>query len=236
MRKNLIPIACSTLVLALSTGAAFAANLTGTVTYTGKVPTLKPIAMDADPGCAAKHTTPVMSDVLVLGPGNTMANVMVRVKSGATGTFTAPAKPVVIDQKGCRYEPHVTGLMVGQTLKMHNSDGLLHNVHALPKVNAPFNMAMPANRTEAETKFGKEEGMFLVKCDVHPWMASYVGVFGNPFFAVSGKDGKFTIPGLPAGTYEIEAWHEKLGTKTATVKVGAEPAVTADFAFAPPAK
>ena len=78
--------------------------------------------------------------------------------------------------------------------------------------------------------------MFLVKCDVHHWMASYVGVFGNPYFAVSGKDGKFTIPGLPAGTYEIEAWHEKLGTKTATVKVGAEPAVTADFAFAPPAK
>src|SRR5688572_22548229 len=100
MRKNLVPLACSTLILGLAAGAAGAANLTGTVTYTGKVPTLKPVAMDADPGCAAKHTTPVMSDVLVLGPGNTMANVMVRVKSGATGTFTAPAKPVVIDQKG----------------------------------------------------------------------------------------------------------------------------------------
>jgi len=234
MRKNLAAIACS--ILILTAGAASAANLTGTITYTGKVPTLKPVAMDADPGCAAKHTTPVMSDVLVLGPGNTMANVMVRVKSGATGAFTAPAKPVVIDQKGCRYDPHVVGVMVGQTLKLKNSDGLLHNVHALPKVNAPFNMAMPANRTEADHKFTKEEAMFLVKCDVHPWMGSYVGVFGNPYFAVSGKDGKFTIPGLPAGSYEIEAWHEKLGTKTATVKVGAEPAVTADFTFAPPAK
>ena len=89
--------------------------------------------------------------------------------------------------------PHVLGVMVGQTLKLKNSDGLLHNVHALPKVNTPFNMAMPANRTEADTKFGKEEGMFLVKCDVHPWMTAYVGVFANPFFAVTGKDGKFSI-------------------------------------------
>ena len=104
--------------------------------------------------------------------------------------------------------------MVGQTLKLKNSDGLLHNVHALPKVNTPFNMAMPANRTEADTKFGKEEGMFLVKCDVHPWMTAYVGVFANPFFAVTGKDGKFSIAGLPPGTYEIEAWHEKLGVKS----------------------
>jgi hypothetical protein len=124
--------------------------------------------------------------------------------------------------------------MVGQTLKLKNSDGLLHNVHALPKVNTPFNMAMPANRTEADTKFGKEEGMFLIKCDVHPWMSAYVGVFANPFFAVSGKDGKFSIGGLPDGTYEVEAWHEKLGVKTGTVTVAAGKSATLDFAFAPP--
>lgn len=223
------------LVFALAAAPALAASsISGTVTYNGKVPNLKPLAMDADPACAAKHTSPVANEMLVLGAGNALGNVMVRVKSPVAGTFTAPAQPVVIDQDGCQYSPHVLGVMVGQTLKIKNSDGLLHNVHALPKINTPFNMAMPANRTEADTKFGKEEGMFLVKCDVHPWMSAYVGVFSNPFFAVSGKDGKFSIGGLPPGTYEVEAWHEKLGTRSASVTVAADKSATVDFAFAPP--
>lgn len=233
MSKHLVAL---TVLLASVAGPAFAGDVTGTITYTGKVPNLKPIAMNADPGCAAKHTTPVPSDVLVLGAGNTMANVMVRVKGPVAGAPAAPATPVVIDQKGCQYHPHVLGIRVGQTLKLRNSDGLLHNVHALPKVNTPFNMAMPANRKEADAKFGKEEGMFHIKCDVHPWMSAYVGVFSNPYYSVSGKDGKFKISGLPPGTYDIEAWHEKLGVKTAKVTVAANKAGTADFSFAPPSK
>jgi plastocyanin len=233
MSKQLTVFALS---LAFAASPIFAGDITGTVTYTGKVPTLKPIAMNADPGCAAKHKAPVANEALVLGSGNTMANVMVRVKSPVQGNFPAPAQPVVIDQRGCQYSPHVVGLRVGQTLKLKNSDGLLHNVHALPKVNTPFNMAMPANRKEADTKFGKAEGMFHVKCDVHPWMSAYVGVFSNPFYAVSGKDGKFKITGLPPGTYELEAWHEKLGVKTAKVTVAEGKPAAANFAFAPPAK
>jgi plastocyanin len=227
------------LALALVVGAAgpvFAGDITGTVTYTGKIPNLKPIAMNADPVCASKHKTPVPSEALVLGAGNAMANVMVRVKGPVAGAPAAPATPVVIDQKGCQYHPHVLGIRVGQTLQLKNSDGLLHNVHALPKVNTPFNMAMPANRLTADTKFGKEEGMFLVKCDVHPWMAAYVGVFANPFYAVSGKDGKYKISGLPPGNYEIEAWHEKLGVQTAKVTVAAAKPGAANFSFAPPSK
>lgn len=233
MSKHLTALAGLT-VLLVAAGPVRAADVTGTVTYTGKVPTLKPLAMNADPGCASKHKGPVANEALVLGPGNTMANVMVRVKSPVQGNFPAPAQPVVIDQKGCQYIPHVVGLRVGQTLQLRNSDGLLHNVHALPKVNTPFNMAMPANRTTADTKFGKAEGMFLVKCDVHPWMSAYVGVFNNPFFAVSGKDGKFKITGLPPGTYELEAWHEKLGVRTAKVTVAANKPGAANFSFAPP--
>lgn len=234
MSRHLSALSGATLALLLATGPAFAGSVTGTVTYNGKVPTLKPLAMDADPGCAGKHSGPVPSEVLVLGAGNTMANVMVRIKGAVAGTFPAPAQAAVIDQKGCIYHPHVLGIMVGQTLKLRNSDGILHNVHALPKVNTPFNMAMPANRLEADTKFGKEEGMFLVKCDVHGWMTAYVGVFANPFFAVSGKDGKFSIANVPPGTYELEAWHEKLGVKTASVTVAADKPATVTFAFAPP--
>ena len=219
------------LALALAGAPAFAGDVTGTVTYTGKVPTLKPVAMDADPACAKKHTTPVKSEALVLGAGNTMGNVMVRVKGAVPGNYPVPAQPVVIDQKGCQYIPHVIGLRAGQTLKLRNSDGLLHNVHALPKINTPFNMAMPANRTEAESKFGKEEGMFQVKCDVHPWMAAYVGVFSTPFFSVTKADGKFKISGLPPGTYDLEAWHEKLGMQTAKVTVTAAKPATANFSF-----
>src|SRR4029079_991505 len=115
-----------------------------------------------------------------------------------------------------------------------NSDGVLHNVHALPKINSQFNRAMPPTVKEASATFDKPEGMFPVKCDVHPWMNAFVGVFTHPFYAVTGPDGKFTISGLPPGTYEITAWQERLGTQTATVIVGANDTKTQDFKFSTP--
>ena len=188
--------------------------------------------MDADPGCAKKHATPMKSEALVLGEGNTTANVFVQVKSGLPGdSYATPTEPVVIDQSGCRYKPHVNGVMVGQSIKILNSDGLLHNVHALPKINKTFNMAMPAGRTEAETSFDKAEEMFKIKCDVHPWMGAYIAVLNHPYFAVTGEDGKFEIGNLPAGTYEIEVWHEKLGTQSMTVDVADGGSASADFVF-----
>ncbi len=216
--------------------AAAAGTITGTALYDGKVPNLKPLAVAAEPMCAKKHPT-VPNEALVLGAGNAMANVVVRVVGGlpAGKSYPAPTTPVTMDQVGCQYVPHVIGLMVGQPFKVLNNDGVLHNVHALPKVNKPFNMAMPPTRKEATESFAKEEGMFVVKCDVHPWMQSYIGVFSHPFFAVTGSDGKFTIANLPAGTYEVEAWHEKLGTQKTSVTVGASDTKTAAFKFSPPA-
>lgn len=201
-------------------GELGSAKIAGVVHYEGEVPQLPAIKMDADPGCAKKHDSPVRSEALVLGEGKTMANVFVRVKSGLPGgSYDPPAEPAVLDQKGCRYIPHVLGLMTGQTLKIMNSDGLLHNVHALPEKNKTFNLAMPASRTEATVTFSEEEFMFRIKCDVHPWMGAYVSVMSHPFFDVTEKDGQFEIDRLPAGSYEIEAWHEKLGTETQTVEV-----------------
>ena len=202
------------------------------MSFEGEVPKLKPVSMNADPDCAAKHSEPVMSEMLVLGTGQTLGNVYLSVKGGLPdGSWPVPSEPVVLDQKGCRYDPHVLGVMVGQPFKLLNSDGLLHNVHALPKVNKQFNMAMPASRTEAVETFNSVEDIFTIKCDVHPWMNAFVAVSAHPFFDVTGTDGEFRIGDLPAGTYEIEAWHERLGTRTASVTLGEGASETLDFAF-----
>ena len=208
------------------------ASVAGTIRYEGDVPTMRPIQMDADPGCAKKHTEPVLTEALVLGEGNTVAHIFVSVKSGLpTGTYPVPASPVVLDQVGCQYTPHVTGVMVGQTFKILNSDQLLHNVHSLPNVNASFNRAMPANVTEADYVFDKPEPMFKIKCDVHPWMNAWVAVLTHPYYSVTASDGKFEITGLPAGTYEIEAWHERMGTQSSTVTVADGESALADMTF-----
>ena len=231
--RNLLVLTVLSL-LVLST-TSFAGSVTGTVKFEGTAPTMRPLAMDADPNCAKKHTTPQLPELLVLGAGNTMAHIFVRAKS-VPGNYPAPSEPVVMDQIGCMYKPHVMGVMVGQKFLIKNSDGLLHNVHSLPKINQGFNRAMPAAVTEAEYTFDKEELMFKIKCDVHPWMSAFVGVMTHPFFDVTDTDGKFEIAGLPAGTYEIEVWHEKLGTQSKSVAVGASDTQTLDFALSVPQK
>ena len=215
-----------------------AASITGTITFDGKVPNLKPLTMDADPACAKKHSKPVMSEALVLGSGNTMGNVLVYVSKGvpAGKTYPAPKTPVTLDQNGCVYAPHVQGIMVGQPYKILNSDGILHNVHSLPKVNPSFNKPMPPTLKETTTSFAKPEPVFQIKCDVHPWMSAYIGVFTHPFFAATKPDGKFSIGGLDPGTYEITAWHERLGTQTATVTVAANETKSANLKFTSPVK
>ena len=148
-------------------------------------------------------------------------------------TWPAPKTPVVIDQKGCQYSPHVMGIMVGQPYRILNSDGVLHNIHALPKVNprSTWRCRPPSRRPAPRSP--SRRAVFTIKCDVHPWMSAYVGVFTHPFFSVTAHrrqvhDRRTST----AGTYEIEAWHEKLGTQTASVTVGASDTKTADFKFA----
>ena len=218
--------------------ANVASTITGTVTFEGKPPALKPLTMDADPACAKKHPKPAPSEALILGSGNTMGNIMVYVSKGlpAGKTYPAPKTPVTLDQDGCQYKPHVMGIQVGQTYRILNSDGILHNIHTLPKINKAFNMAMPGSRKEATTTFDKPEAIFNIKCDVHPWMSASVGAFTHPFFFVTGTDGKFTISGLDPGTYEITAWHEKMGTQTASVTVSGSDTKAQNFKFVLPAK
>ena len=219
-------------------GVAAAATVTGTVTFAGNAPALRGLDMAAEPVCHKMHGgKPGPNEALVLGTGNTMGNIMVWVSKGvpAGKTWPAPKTPVVLDQKGCQYVPHVMGIMVGQPYRILNSDGILHNVHTLPKINPSFNRGQPATVKEVTTSFPKPEGMFQIKCDVHPWMSAYIGVFTHPFFSVTGRDGKFTISNLDPGTYEITAWHEKLGTQTASVTIAAaNETKTQAFKFAVP--
>ncbi len=218
-------------------GHTKAATVTGTIKYDGEAPKFKEIKMEADPVCLTKHTKPVYPQTLVLGEGNTMANVFVHVKSGVPKKdYPLPLEPVILDQKGCQYDPHVLGIRVGQTLKVLNPDGTLHNVHAMCKVNPEFNLAMPKFRSETTKVFNKEEFMFPLKCDVHPWMSGWVAVLPHPYFSVTKADGVFKLENLPAGTYEIEAWHEKLGTQKTSVTVGGDETKEVDFTFSKPEK
>ncbi len=216
----------------------FAAAITGTIKYEGEAPKFKELKMDADPICAAHHNEPVYPQSLALGEGNTMGNILVQIKSGfPKKEYPAPTQEVILDQKGCIYDPHVLGLRIGQTLKILNPDGTLHNVHVLSKVNPEFNLAMPQFRKDTTKTFDKAETTpFSVKCDVHPWMTGYIAVFDHPYFQVTKADGQFTLADLPAGTYEVETWHEKLGTKTQSVTVTADETKTVDFSYAAPQK
>lgn len=234
MTMRTLGIAAAALAAVSLAAPAAAGTVAGTVTFDGKAPTLKPLDMNADPACAAKHDSPVAPELLVLGPGNTLANVFVSVKNAPAGD--PPKTRVVVDQKGCMYEPHVVGVGVGAELLFRNSDGILHNVHGLPKENREFNIGMPATLKEKAQVLNKPEPVFPVKCDVHPWMRAYVAVMSHPYFDVTGTDGKFSIADLPAGSYEIEVWHERLGTATQAVTVAAGGTATADFVLKVPAK
>lgn len=238
--KQTIRVCAVLLAIAVaSSSMAFGGTIVGKITYDGRVPNFPPIRMDADPKCAAKHSGAVKPETLVLGADQALANVFVMIVDGLDGkSYDPPAEPVVMDQDGCIYTPHVLGIQVGQQFKVKNSDGLLHNVHSLSKTNAPFNRAMPANVTEADYEFGKTE-RFRIKCDVHPWMGSWVTVVDHPFYAVTGMDGSFRIENVPAGTYTIEARHEVErfgdgGALTQTVTVGASDTQTLNFVFQGP--
>jgi plastocyanin len=198
------------------------ATIQGIINFTGTAPADQPIDMSEEPTCADKHAEPATRREVVTSDGK-LANVFVRITEGlAAGTgASAPADPVVVDQDGCVYIPHVAGVMLGQGVAFENSDGILHNVRASPENNRPINISQPTTMTSPPQNFSAAEVMIPVQCDVHGWMQMYIGVVDHPYFAVSGEDGTFTIPNLPAGTYTLEAWHERYGTQTQQVTVGA---------------
>jgi hypothetical protein len=212
--------------------SADAATLTGTVKFEGAAPKMTNIQMSADPYCQSQHSSaPATEEDAVVGPGGELANVFVYV-SDIKGNFPAPSTPVLIDQKGCQYHPHVNAVMVGQPLEIKNDDATLHNIHALPVANSQFNEGQPVQGMTSTKKLDKVEMTpFKIKCDVHGWMKSYMAVMPHPFYSVSQSNGTFTISNLPPGQYTVVAWHEKYGQQEQKVTVGAKESKALNFSF-----
>ena len=166
--------------------------------------------------CAIHHPGEVYTEDALIRDGK-LRNVFVRVTEGLpAGKFPLKSPSALLDQKGCIYIPHVIGVQAGQEVVIKNSDVSLHNVHSHSVKNKPFNIGMPVQGMTAKKKFDAPEIVKLT-CDVHPWMRSYIGVTDHPFYSVSDAGGNFSLEGLPAGTYTVEAWHETFGTRTQSV-------------------
>jgi plastocyanin len=206
---------------------ATVASVSGTVSFDGAAPKAAKIDMSQDPGCKGMN----MAEN-VIADGGKLANVFVYVKSGLENrTFDVPKDPVTIEQSGCKYHPHVLGVMAGQELKIVNSDPTTHNIHPTPADNREWNESQPPSSAPIVKSFAREEIMLPVKCNQHPWMKMYVNVVKTPFYAVTGPDGKFEIKGLPPGDYTLAFVQEKLGTQEQKVTLAAKDSKTVDATF-----
>jgi plastocyanin len=243
MKKAYLPtlfvaISCFLFINYLSVAAAGpvpdsagSSSVAGAVKFTGVAPKPARIDMSFDPNCAKAHTTPATTQDIVVGGGGALENVIVYVSDGLAGqTFAPPTEPVVLEQKGCVYQPRVIALQANQKLDVKNDDATSHNIHPMPVNNREWNKTQPPG-VPIEESFAREEIAIPVKCNIHPWMRGYVAVFKHPFFAVTDKNGNFDLKNLPPGSYTITAWHEKLGTRSQKITVSAGQPGKVDFTF-----
>ena len=210
---------------------ATAGGIVGRISFEGTPPENARVKLAADPACARAHADGMALEKYVVTDGG-LDNVFVYVKDGLGNYyFDAPTQPVKVDQQGCRYVPHVVGVQVGQSVEITNSDDTLHNVHAVPDVNREVNIGQHRKDQKDVHTFTAAEVMVPLKCDLHPWMNAYVGVVAHPYYAVTKDGGKFELRNLPAGTYTVEAWHEKAGTQTQQVTIAAKETKDVSFKF-----
>jgi plastocyanin len=200
----------------------------GTVKLTGPAPEMKMLKREADPFCGRVQ---MKDEEVIVGAAGGLKNALVRLTKGVTGSYPAPATPALIDQSECMYRPRVQGIIAGQPITIRNSDQTLHNVHTYKGASTIFNQAEIPGMAPMVRQLDASGQIVKFKCDVHPWMTGYIAVSTHPFFAVTGDDGTFTIPGVPAGTYTIEAWHERFGTTTGEVTVAADKPTAVELAL-----
>ncbi len=220
----------------LTVDLATSATIRGTVRFTGNAPQPVQIDMGFDPACQYTSSGPNMSEQYVVHDGK-LANVYIYVKSGLEGkAFASQTTPVVLDQRGCRYIPHVLALTVNQPLRIVNDDPAMHNIHPTPRApgNHEWNVSQQPKGAPVEKSFSHPEIMMPVQCNQHPWMKAYLNLSATPFYAVSDASGNFEIKGLPPGEYTIAAVHEKAGERTQKVTVGAKESKAIEFSFSVP--
>ena len=215
-------------------------TITGVISYNGPAVTPRKIDTNADPVCGQANPNLTTEDTVV--KDGKLANVFVFVKEGTVDggkkvdayTWATPTTPVVLDQQGCQYKPHVMGIMVNQNISITNSDKTTHNVHPTPASNREWNQTQSVGQGPITEKFARAEQLIPVKCNQHPWMKAYIGVMKTPFYAVSSDTGAFEIKGVPAGTYTVVAWREggaKGTEKPMQVTVPGGGTAKADFTF-----
>jgi plastocyanin len=212
--------------------AQFAGAIIGVVHFQGKPPARVPIDMSMDPACSLTAGQN-LSEQYVINDSK-LANVFVYIKSGLPATSaSSDARPVVLDQQGCRYTPHVIAVQQGGTVEFRNSDPTMHNIHTTSVAGNPqVDVSQGPGGTPQTRQFTTPELMMPIRCNNHPWMEAFLNVAPNRFFAVTRPDGTFSIPGLPPGTYTVAAVHEKLGERDMQVTVTAKSQSRADFTFA----
>jgi plastocyanin len=239
--KRLLSIFAATATLCISalyamkgpsaTTTSMTASVKGIVSFEGTPPKPRLVKMTADPSCAKQHQVPLYAHDIMTDSKGDLQDVVVFVAEGLSDhNFEVPAQPVVVEQKGCMYSPHVLAIRTNQRLHIVNHDPTSHNIHATPANNREWNKAEPPGSSVDEA-FTREEIAIPVKCNVHPWMHGYIAVFKHPYFTVTGKDGSFDLSSLPPGTYTIKAWHETLGTSTHTVTLAANQTKEINFVF-----
>lgn len=212
--------------------AATAGSVSGVVKFEGTPRKMRAINMAAVPNCAQLHSSPAMTEDVVLGDNGTLQNVVVYLKGDFSRySFDPPKSSVTIDQKGCGYNPHVLALMTGQELQVVNSDRTAHNINAAPKLNRRWNESQGAGASPFTEVFARAEIGVPVKCNVHTWMKAYISVFSHPYFQVTHEDGSFRIDNVPPGTYTLAAWHELYGTKEQTITIEKKQDETVSLTF-----
>jgi hypothetical protein len=232
MRAKVISITAALALILAATllhARAGGGTVNGKITYEGTPAKPKVIDMSKEPSCAKQHSTPIMTETVVTGPSNSLENVVVYISAGAPDD-APPSEPATFDQKGCQYIPHVLAFQVNQQLKVVNDDQTSHNIHPLAKINREWNKSQPPGTPPILDKYDKPE-FIPVKCNVHPWMHGTFAVLKNSHHAISGQDGGFSLPNLPAGKYTVTAWHESYGEQTQEVTISGSETKTINFVF-----